>query len=195
MSDFNVDRITESFSQINSDFYTRYKDGSLVHQTSAPTIIEQMLRMLRPHQGDHILEVGTGSGYSTALLSHIVGETGAITSIDVDATMVERARLLLQQDGCTNVRILLGDGRIGQPDRAPYDRIIAWASAESDVPLSLIDQLASNGIVVCPLREAARSWIAALRKNQTGGLEEIERLLGGFIPMTDKPMYPWLDQS
>jgi protein-L-isoaspartate(D-aspartate) O-methyltransferase len=195
MSNSEVDVIAESLSNIKSDYYTRYENGSQVHQTSAPNIIERMLRMLRPYPGAHILEIGTGSGYSTALLSNIVGKNGVVTSIDIDANMVERASLLLQQDGYTNVRVLLADGRIGQPDRSPYNRIIAWASAEYEVPLPLVEQLTSNGILVCPLRKRDSSWIASFRKNKVGNLEEIERILGGFIPMTDAPWYPWLDDS
>jgi protein-L-isoaspartate(D-aspartate) O-methyltransferase len=109
--------------------------------------------------------------------------------------MVERASLLLQQDGYANVRVLVGDGRVGQLDRAPYNRIIAWASAENEVPLPLVGQLASNGILVCPLRRKDSSLIVSLRKNEAGKLEEIERILGGFIPMTGTPLYPWLDDE
>jgi protein-L-isoaspartate(D-aspartate) O-methyltransferase len=195
MSNFKVDIITESLFNINKDYYTHYENGSQVHQTSAPEIIEQMLRMLHPHPGDFILEIGTGSGYSTALLANIVGENGVITSIDIDGSMVERASLLLQQDGYTNVCVLVGDGRVGQLDRAPYNRIIAWASAENEVPLPLVGQLVSNGIVVCPLRRKDSSWIVSFRKNEAGNLEEIERISGGFISMTGTPLYPWLDDE
>lgn len=194
MSDFDHDRITRSLRSINIDVFTRYEDGSQVHQTSAPEIIERMLRMLHPHPGDHILEIGTGSGYSTALLSHLVGENGSVTSIDIDVSMVKRASLLLQQNGCTNVRVLVGDGRVGQPDGAPYNRMIAWASAQHEVPFALVEQLASNGILVCPLRSKDSSQVVSFRKNEAV-LEEIESIPGSFIPMTDTPRYPWLDQS
>jgi protein-L-isoaspartate(D-aspartate) O-methyltransferase len=195
MFDSEVDVIAESLSNIKSDYYTRYENGSQVHQTSAPNIIERMLKMLCPYPGDRILEIGTGSGYSTALLSNIVGKNGVVISIDIDANMVERASLLLQQDGYTNVRVLLGDGRVGRPVWSPYDRIIAWASAEYEVPLPLVEQLKSNGILVCPLRKRDSSWIASFRKNEAGNLEEIEKIIGGFIPMTETPLYPWLGES
>lgn len=193
MSDFEIDLIAESLTAINREYYTLYENGSRVHQTSAPEIIEKMLRMLRSSSGDHILEIGTGSGYSTALLANIIGENGFVISIDIDATMVERARLLLRKDGFTNVRVQLGDGRVGQANGSPYNRIIAWASAESEVPFCLVEQLTRNGIIVCPLWQSARSWIASFRKKETGDLEEIERIEGGFIPMTATPLYPWLD--
>ena len=75
MSDFEIDLIAESLTAINREYYTLYENGSRVHQTSAPEIIEKMLRMLRPNSGDHILEIGTGSGYSTALLAKIISPT------------------------------------------------------------------------------------------------------------------------
>jgi protein-L-isoaspartate(D-aspartate) O-methyltransferase len=190
-----VDGIAESLAKINPSYYTRYADGSQVHQTSSPEIIERMLRMLCPTPGDRVLEIGTGSGYSTALLSHIVGEHGAVISVDIDADMVERASWLLREDGRTNVCVVLGDGRAGQPDQAPFNRIIAWAAAENEVPLSLVRQLIPNGILVCPLRSEAGAWIASFRKNQAGNLEETARIVGGFIPMTDAPFCPWLDRN
>lgn len=190
-----VDGITESLAKINFNYYTRYEDGSQVHQISSPEIVERMLRMLCPTPGDRILEVGTGSGYSTALLSHIVGRSGTVVSVDIDANMVERASLLLREDGRTNVHVLLGDGRIGQPNQAPYNRIIAWAAAENEVPLALVGQLANNGILVCPLRCEDGAWIASFKKNEAGNLAEIVRILGGFIPMTDAPFYPWLESG
>lgn len=77
------------------DYYTCHENGSQVRQTSAPEIIEQMLRMLHPYLVNSILEIGAGSGYSTALLADIVGEQGTVISIDIDGSMVERASLLL----------------------------------------------------------------------------------------------------
>jgi protein-L-isoaspartate(D-aspartate) O-methyltransferase len=195
MNSKKIDVISKSLSKINNDYYTRYENGSRVYQTSAPEIIERMLRMLHPCPNNHILEIGTGSGYSTALLANIVGENGVITSIDIDASMVERASLLLQEDGYTNVRVLLGNGRVGQPNGSPYNRIIAWASVEYEVPFSLAEQLANNGILVCPIRREDSSWITSFRKNEADNLVEIERVPGGFVPMTDTPFYPWLNKG
>jgi protein-L-isoaspartate(D-aspartate) O-methyltransferase len=136
-SDF--DSIATTISKIDRTFYTLYEDGSQVHQTSALGIITRMIRMLAPCPNDCILEIGTGSGYSTALLSNIVGEFGTVTSVDIDTDMVKRASQLLRQNGRSNVRVLVGDGRIGQPDYAPYNRIIVWASAENEVPIPLVE--------------------------------------------------------
>ncbi|MDJ0593313.1 MAG: methyltransferase domain-containing protein [Pleurocapsa sp. MO_226.B13] len=198
MSDNNFsgrDLIGESISKVNRYFYTHYEDGSPVYQISAETIIEQMIRMLAPTRGDRILEIGTGSGYSTAILSQIVGQNGAVISVDIDPDMVERASQILQQDGCNNVGVFLGNGKIGLVEKAPYNRIIAWASADGEVPVPLINQLANEGIIVCPVRKQNNSYIIALGKNELGKLEEITKILGGFIPMTDTPFHPWLEEK
>ena len=100
---FKSDLITNSISKIDRFFYTHYEDGSPVYQISTETIIEQMIQMLDPHPGDHILEIGTGSGYSTAILSQIVGKNGAVISVDIDPKMVERASQILSRDSRNNV--------------------------------------------------------------------------------------------
>ncbi|VEP12865.1 Protein-L-isoaspartate(D-aspartate)O-methyltrans ferase [Hyella patelloides LEGE 07179] len=189
------DLITNSISKVDRFFYTHYENGSQVHQISAERLIEQMIQMLNPNSGDRILEIGTGSGYSTAILSHIVGKNGTVISVDIDPNMVERASQILSRDGCNNVSVFLGNGKIGLREKAPYDKIIAWASAEGEILLPIANQLVSDGIVVCPLREKDNSYIASFRKNQTGELEEIARISGGFIPMTDTPFYPWLEEN
>ena len=191
----NFDPIATSISKIDQTFYTHYEDGSQVHQTSALRIIIRMIQMLAPCPGICILEIGTGSGYSTAILANIVGEFGAVTSVDIDTDMVKRASRLLRQDGHSNVRVLIGDGRIGRSDYAPYDRIIVWASAENEVPLPLVEQIVSDGIIVCPIKKNGNSYIASFQKNQIGKLEEINRISGGFIPLSDTPLRPWLNEN
>lgn len=81
----NSDWIATGIDRVNRDFYI-----------SALKIIEQMIRMLAPHKGARILEIGTCSGYSTAILSHLVGKQGKIISIDIERNMVERASRILQ---------------------------------------------------------------------------------------------------
>lgn len=186
------DLITSSIEKVNRDFYVHYEDGSLVHQISSSKIIEQTIRMLDPSQGERILEIGTGSGYNTAILSHIVGH-GTVISVDIDPDMVERASKILQQDERNNVRVFLGNGKNGLLEKAPYDKIIAWASAEHKVPPAIVEQLASSGIIVCPLRDGNNSYIASFTKTATGNLKETTRISGGFIPLTDRPFHPWLN--
>jgi protein-L-isoaspartate(D-aspartate) O-methyltransferase len=96
-------------------------DGTQIPQSSRPELIAEMLRLLDVAEGSRIPEIGTGSGYSTALLCNLVGDHGSVTSLDIEEEMVTRARALLSGDGLDNVEVLVGDGRKGYPPRAPYD--------------------------------------------------------------------------
>ena len=100
---------------------------------------------LRPHH--RVLEVGTGSGYQAAVLSRLARE---VVSIERYRTLAERARARLAALGYDNVEVVVGDGFAGVPARAPYDRIIVTAAAEQ-VPQTLIDQLADDGVMILPL--------------------------------------------
>ena len=95
MNDLSI-AIAKSIAKVNRTFYTHYEDGSQVYQISAVSIIERMIRMLKPKSNENILEIGTGSAYSTALLSNIVSEGGMITSIDIDIAVVVSAKMRSQ---------------------------------------------------------------------------------------------------
>ena len=105
-----------------------------------------------------MLEIGTGTGYNAALLGHLVGETGAVVSVDIDADLVADARERLAACGVSQVTVCCGDGGVGWPERAPYDRIIATVGAW-DISPAWVDQLAPGGRLVVPLdlRGAQRS--------------------------------------
>jgi protein-L-isoaspartate(D-aspartate) O-methyltransferase len=94
-----------------------------------------------------VLEIGTGSGFSTALLSHLVGNDGAVCSVDVDREMSERAARLLPMAGHSNVLLRTGDGRKGWAESAPFDRLVVWAAA------SLVPRAGVNR------REMGRFWL------------------------------------
>ncbi len=99
-----------------------------------------------------VLEVGTGSGYQAAVLSRLARE---VVTLERYRTLANSARARLKTLGYDNVEVLLGDGLGGEPLRAPYDRIIVTAAAES-IPPALIAQLADGGIMVLPLGPARR---------------------------------------
>jgi protein-L-isoaspartate(D-aspartate) O-methyltransferase len=100
---------------------------------------------LRPHH--RVLEIGTGSGYQAAVLSRLARE---VVSIERYRTLAEHARERLRGVGASNVEVVLGDGMEGAPDKAPFDRIVVTAAAET-VPQALVDQLADDGIMLLPL--------------------------------------------
>jgi protein-L-isoaspartate(D-aspartate) O-methyltransferase len=100
---------------------------------------------VRPHH--RVLEVGTGSGYQAAVLSKLARE---VVSIERYRTLADAARGRLKTLGCKNVEVLLGDGLAGDRMRAPFDRIVVTAAAES-IPEPLVEQLAPDGVMVLPL--------------------------------------------
>jgi protein-L-isoaspartate(D-aspartate) O-methyltransferase len=114
---------------------------------SQPYVVAYMTEALAVKPQHRVLEVGTGSGYQAAVLSRLARE---VVSIERYRTLAETARARLRTLGYDNVEIIVGDGLAGAPVRAPFDRIIVTAAAET-VPQALIDQLADGGVMILPL--------------------------------------------
>ncbi|TDB96900.1 methyltransferase, FxLD system [Actinomadura sp. 7K534] len=132
--------------------HTKHDDnGVSISAASQPTIVAMMLEQLQPARGQRVLELGAGTGYNAALLAHLVGDEGHVTTIDVDDDIVTGARNGLAAADIKNVHVVLGDGALGHAEGAPYDRIIATVGA-GDLPLPWLDQLAPGGRLVVPLR-------------------------------------------
>jgi protein-L-isoaspartate(D-aspartate) O-methyltransferase len=134
-------------------------DGDeILSSISQPSMIAQMLEVLEVRPGDRVLEVGTGSGYNAALLSHLAGPSGSVTSIELDLEICERASRTLAELGYDRVRVLGGDGAAGS-DAAPYDRVAITARCD-DIPSSWWDALRDGGRMVIPLRLPAAGEFA-----------------------------------
>jgi protein-L-isoaspartate(D-aspartate) O-methyltransferase len=118
---------------------------------------------LRLGEGQRFLEVGVGSGYGTALAREVVGPEGLVVAIDIDATTLAFARENLNRAGYTDVVLIHGDGGLGDPERAPYDRICVTAACP-DAPPPLIEQLAVHGRLIAPVIEDARQRLTLLGK-------------------------------
>jgi len=114
---------------------------------SQPYVVAYMTEQLalRPHH--RVLEVGTGSGYQAAVLSRLARE---VVSIERYRTLADKARERLAALGYNNVEVVIGDGFTGVPARAPYDRIIVTAAAET-IPQTLLDQLDDGGVMLLPV--------------------------------------------
>lgn len=128
----------------------RDQRGQPTSSSSQPTIMGIMLDQLGAARGHRVLEIGTGTGFNAALLAHIVGPNGRVTSIDLDQDVVERAEENLSAAGCAGITVLTADGALGHPGNAPYDRIIATVGVWDLAP-AWLDQLSSGGRIVVPL--------------------------------------------
>jgi protein-L-isoaspartate(D-aspartate) O-methyltransferase len=114
---------------------------------SQPSIHARYLEILAFRGSERVLEIGTGSGYQTVLLSHLVAQVFTIERI---AALFTSAREAINRAGATNVSMLLGDGTVGWREYAPYDAILVSAGGPS-VPPALIDQLADGGRMLVPI--------------------------------------------
>ena len=146
---------------------------------SQPYVVAYMTEQLAVRSHHRVLEVGTGSGYQAAVLSRLARE---VVSVERYRTLADAARERLQSLGYNNVEIVAGDGFAGVPGRAPYDRIIITAAAET-VPQSLLDQLAEGGIMILPLDSHEGSQhLIKLTKSETGTRRE-NLIAVRFVPM------------
>ncbi|NRQ30666.1 methyltransferase, FxLD system [Nonomuraea sp. NN258] len=136
----------------NDAVYTKQdQDGVNISAASQPGTVAMMLEQLAAQPGDRIMEAGAGTGYNAALMAAIVGDSGHVTTIDVDDDLVAGAREHLAAAGIGNVEVVLGDGALGHPANAPYQRIIATVGAY-EVPPAWMEQLTPGGRLVVPVR-------------------------------------------
>lgn len=124
--------------------------GITISAVSDPGIQAMMLEQAGLRPGMRCLEIGSG-GYNAALMAEIVGEGGEVTTIDIDADVVNAANTYLTGAGYTRVNVVMGDGNLGWVDHAPYDRIIVTAGAW-DIPPAWVEQLTGDGTLTVPLR-------------------------------------------
>lgn len=134
-----------------------YRDEALVtsidelgfpdSSSSQPSFMAAQLESLDLRAGQHVLEIGTGTGYNAALLSLLVSSTGQVVSIDINEAFVNKAQSHLQQAGYNNVIAIPGDGWVGEASHAPYDRILATCGVRT-IPHSWLQQLQQDGVLI-----------------------------------------------
>ncbi len=158
-------------------------DGSILSSSSQPSMMAIMLRQLRLREGDNVLEIGAGTGYNAAVMQTIIGETGNVTSVELDKLLADKASSNLQKARLgAVVNIVNADGAMGYSPRAAYDRIIATV-AVWDIPTSWIKQLKQDGILVAPIWLESMQVSAAFVIQPDGSLYSRTNIPCGFIPL------------
>lgn len=145
---------------------------------SQPSTVSAMLDWLEVEEGQKVLDVGSGSGWTTALLSKLVGKNGHVYAVEVIPELVEMGRMNCENVGVTNAEFYKAGQTFGLPRHAPYDRILVSASAD-DIPFELLDQLASPGKMVVPVGNS----IFEIEKDKTGVTDIIEHYGYVFVPL------------
>jgi len=159
-----------------------YDDGPMPigegQTISQPYIVALMTWLIKPDEGDKILEIGTGSGYQAAVLAELAGEVYTIEIVEV---LGHRAKALLDNLEYKNIDFRIGDGYQGWPEQAPFDGIIVTC-APPEVPQPLLDQLAEGGLMIIPVGVDYQELVLFEKKD--GEIIKRSVLPVRFVPMT-----------
>jgi protein-L-isoaspartate(D-aspartate) O-methyltransferase len=188
------DRIAAAFRKIDRAEFVpgglrnlAYKDRPVgipeEQTTSQPSLIARMIDVSQPKPSDNALEIGTGYGFQTALLSQLVER---VTTIERRRSLAEAARDNLKRAGIVNVDVVFGDGWLGYAENSPYDVVIVSAAADA-VPRALTDQMADDGRLVIPVREPSGDNVYLFTKKGEG--LKLKRLVtpARFVPLVHDP--------
>lgn len=154
---------------------------------SQPYVVALMTEALQLKGHERVLEIGTGSGYQTAVLALLCRE---VYTVEIVPELARASRRLLRRLGFENIFFRQGDGSLGWPEQAPFDAILA-AAAPSEVPVPLVAQLARGGHMVLPVGPVGGSQqlLRIQRARRAGALPHVERLLPvRFVPMTGQAL-------
>ncbi|MFC8716567.1 methyltransferase, FxLD system [Kitasatospora sp. NPDC057198] len=156
--------------------------GAQISAASQPGIVALMLEQLAARPGERIFEAGAGTGVNAAYLGHIVGREGRVFTVDVDEDLVDGASKHLADAGAANVEALLGDGALGHPGKAPFDRIIATVST-SEMPTAWLQQVKPTGRIVVPLRLRGTASRTVAFERAANGWVSVDDQLAVFMPL------------
>jgi len=146
---------------------------------SQPSVVARMTEWLDLKDGQKVLEIGSGSGWQSAILANLVG-TGKVFTIERHSKLAEFAKKNLEKLRVKNVKIIHGDGNMGLPEESPFDRILITAACKK-VPEKLLQQLAMGGLLLAPVGENIQSLV--LLKKTSDGIIELKNQKGYvFVP-------------
>jgi len=161
-----------------------YSDGPLPighgQTISQPYIVALMTELLKPHENDRVLEVGTGSGYQAAVLAEIVRE---VFTIEILEPLSRSAEERLTRLGYSNIHVRLGDGTKGWPEEQPFDKIMVTA-AGLKIPEALIQQLKEGGRMVIPV--GGDEQVLMVGEKRGGMLKTFESIPVRFVPLVER---------
>jgi protein-L-isoaspartate(D-aspartate) O-methyltransferase len=150
---------------------------------SQPQVVAMMTAALDVNHRLKVLEIGTGSGYQTAVLARLCRR---VYSIERHPDMLPDTQARLKHLRISNVEIMAGDGHLGWPEEAPFDRIIVTAAADDRVPPALIDQLSIRGIMVIPVAKSAIDQRLLRLVRTTDGVETTDLGAVRFVPLVSE---------
>ena len=167
--------------------FSKWDDrGRAISSVSQPSMVATMLEQLEVEPGHRVLEIGTGSGYNAALLAALVGAHGEVVSIEIDDGLAEAARATLAATGMRSVTVLVGDGARGDPNGAPFDRIIVTAGAREVAP-AWPEQLGRGGRLVVPLVDKRGAGVSVAFEQTSTGLTRRSESPCAFLPLRGNP--------
>ncbi|WP_408097040.1 protein-L-isoaspartate O-methyltransferase family protein [Peredibacter sp. HCB2-198] len=159
-----------------------YQDDKFVSTISQPSFVLLMLDMLDLHPGQKVIELGAGSGWNAALMSHLVGPTGKVVSLEIIPDLARATQANIKKMNLPNLEILLADGAEGYEPEAPYDRGIFTAGA-SDLPRAFHEQIKVGGKLLFVLKGFRYSDQLLLLEKKEDHFESIDTLACSFVPM------------
>lgn len=163
------------------DFPVPIGEGQTISQ---PYIVALMTEYLGLKGDEKVLEIGTGSGYQTAILAELAKE---VYSVERFETLAKNSERLLKELGYANFKIKVGDGSLGWPEEAPFDRVIITAASPC-LPQPLVEQLKDNGRMVLPLGESFSQALTMVEK-QKNGFKSTQICGCVFVPLVGE--YGW----
>ncbi len=182
-------RVIEAFRKVNRELFIppslkkhSYDDNPLPigegQTISQPYIVAYMIEKLQLTPDDKVLEIGTGSGYQTALLAEIVKE---VYTVEMKETLLLKAKKILNTLGYKNIHFKIGDGKEGWKEYSPYNKIVVSA-APLEIPDALIEQLANEGKMIIPAG-GFMQYLYLIHKDKNGRIKKEKTLPVSFVPL------------